>query len=77
MFNPKQNMFFLRNQKRNDKQPLSNFEAEIAVEAKQLEAQPEKVVAYKKKRVTSIQQRMEYMCMMRSPFAHLFIKPSF
>ena len=42
-------MFFLRNQKRNDKQPLSNFEAEIAVEAKQLEAQPEKVVAYKKK----------------------------
>ena len=44
-------MFFLRNQKRNNKQPLSNFEAEIAVEAKQLEAQPKKVVAYKKKRV--------------------------
>ena len=51
MFNPKRNMFFLRNQKRNNKQPLSNFEAEIAVEAKQLEAQPKKVVAYKKKRV--------------------------
>ena len=42
-------MFFLRNQKRNNKQPLSNFEAEIAVEAKQLEAQPKKVVAYKNK----------------------------
>ena len=42
-FKQKWNMFFLRN----DKQPLSNFEAEIAVEAKQLEAQPEKVVAYK------------------------------
>ena len=47
MFNPKWNMFFLRNYIRNDKQPLSNFEAEIAVEAKQLEAQPKKVVAYK------------------------------
>ena len=33
------------------KQLLSNFEAEIAGEPKQLEAQPEKVVAYKKKRV--------------------------
>ena len=54
MFNPKQNMFFLRNQKRNDKQPLSNFEAEIASDTKQLEAQPKKVVAYiKKKRVFS------------------------
>ena len=30
------------------KQLLSNFEAEIAGEPKQLEAQPEKVVAYKK-----------------------------
>ena len=30
------------------KQLLSNFEAEIAGESKQLEAQPEKVVAYKK-----------------------------
>ena len=44
-------MFFLRNYKRNDKQPLSNFEAEIASDTKQLEAQPKKVVAYKKKRV--------------------------
>ena len=33
-------MFFLRSQKRNDKQPLSNFEAEIVGDAKQLEAQP-------------------------------------
>ena len=30
------------------KQLLRNFEAEIAGEPKQLEAQPEKVVAYKK-----------------------------
>ena len=42
-------MCFLQNQKKNDKQPLSNFEAEIACDAKQLEAQPKKVVAYIKK----------------------------
>ena len=47
-------MFFLWNQNKNNKQPLSNFEAEIAVEAKQLEAQPKKVVAYKKKRVVKL-----------------------
>ncbi len=34
-----------------NKQLISNFEAEIAVEPKQLEAQPENVVAYRKKRV--------------------------
>ena len=45
-------MLFQRNQKRNDKQPLSNFEAEIASDAKQLEAQPKNGVAYKKKRVS-------------------------
>ncbi len=52
MFNPKYKMCFLRNQKRNDKQPLGNFEAEIACDAKKVEAQPKKVVAYiyKKKR---------------------------
>ena len=44
-------MFFLRNQKRNDKQPLSNFEGEIASDTKQLEGQPKKVVAYIKKNV--------------------------
>ena len=32
-----------------DKQPLSNFEDEIASDAKQLEAQTKKVVAYIKK----------------------------
>ena len=31
-----------------NKQLISNFEAEIAVEPKQLEAQPENVVAYRK-----------------------------
>ena len=36
------------------KQLLSNFEAEIAGEPKQLEAQPERVVAYKKKRVNHV-----------------------
>ena len=33
-------MFFLRKYKRNDKQPLSNFEVEIASDAKQLQPQP-------------------------------------
>ena len=42
---------FQRDQKVNDEQPLSNFEAEIASDAKQLEAQPKKVVAYIKKNV--------------------------
>ena len=40
---------FLRNQKRNDKQPLSNFEAEIASDDKQLEAQPKKWLLIKKR----------------------------
>ena len=53
MFNPKKNMFFLRNKKRNDKQPLRNFEDEIASGTKQLEAQPKNVVAYKKNVCTS------------------------
>ena len=44
-------MLFQRNQKNNDKQPLSNFKAEIESDAKQIEAQPKNGVAYKNKGV--------------------------
>ena len=48
-------MLFQRNWKMNDKEPLSNFEAEIESDTKQLEGQTKKVVAYiKKKRVPQI-----------------------
>ena len=49
---PKTEHVFSKELEKNNKQPHNNFAAEIAVEAKQLEAQPKKVVAYKKKTCT-------------------------
>ena len=42
-------MFFLRNQKNNDKQPHRNFEADIARDAKQLESQQKMGLLIKKR----------------------------
>ena len=39
------------------KQPLSNFEAEIAKRPKQPEAEPKNAVVYKKKRVMQLQRK--------------------